>query len=97
MQARGKRRLVVRLSCAAASLAIVAAPAFAQASDPTELDPTAPMAPLPDLGVDWPDMNAPDAPPPTDAGTEALPKPVAIDAAEERRYTVVIEGLQGGD
>ena len=87
----------MRLSCAAASLAIVAAPAFAQASDPTELDPTAPMAPLPDLGVDWPDMNAPDAPPPTDAGTEALPKPVAIDAAEERRYTVVIEGLQGVD
>ena len=97
MQARGKRGPVVRLSCAAASLAIVAAPAFAQASDPTELDPTAPMAPLPDLGVDWPDMNAPDAPPPTDAGTEALPKPVAIDAAEERRYTVVIEGLQGVD
>src|SRR5205085_7424964 len=30
-------------------------------------------------------------------GTEALPKPVAIDAAEERRYTVVIEGLQGAD
>lgn len=98
MQARGKRGVVVRLSCAAASFAILSASAFAQTPEPAELDPTAPLAPMPDIGVEWPDMNAPDAPPPADANsTEAIPKPVAIDAAEERRYTVVIEGLKGVD
>ena len=88
----------MRLSCAAASFAILSASAFAQTPEPAELDPTAPLAPMPDIGVEWPDMNAPDAPPPADANsTEAIPKPVAIDAAEERRYTVVIEGLKGVD
>ena len=33
--------------------------------DPAELDPSAPLAPMPDLGVDWPDLNAKDA---TEAG-----------------------------
>ncbi|HKT14071.1 MAG TPA: hypothetical protein VJR87_01555, partial [Allosphingosinicella sp.] len=69
--------MVVRLSCAAASLAILSATAFAQTPEPAELDPAAPLAPMPDIGVEWPDMNAPDAPPPADAGSaEAIPKPV---------------------
>ncbi|HYW16536.1 MAG TPA: BamA/TamA family outer membrane protein [Allosphingosinicella sp.] len=54
------------------------------------LDPSAPLDPLPDLGVDWPDMEQgaddviADAP---DAGI--------ADSAAERRYTVRIEGLDG--
>jgi translocation and assembly module TamA len=49
-----------------------------------ELDPTSPLAPLPDIGVDWPDLaaapsGAPDAPP--------------TDAAAETRYTWSIEGI----
>ena len=29
--------------------------------------------------------------------TEEMPAPIAVDSAEERRYSVVIEGLQGVD
>jgi translocation and assembly module TamA len=72
------------------------APAFAQTAD---LDPAAPLDPLSDLGVEWPDMNAPDAAPieGIEEPVEETPPPVAIDSAEERRYSVVIEGLQGVD
>jgi translocation and assembly module TamA len=97
MEARGKRGVVARLSCAAASLAFISVPAFSQTPDPAELDPAAPLAPMPDLGVEWPDMNAPDAPPPADAGTPAISRPPEIDASEERKYSVVIEGLQAVD
>ncbi|HEX8625998.1 MAG TPA: BamA/TamA family outer membrane protein, partial [Allosphingosinicella sp.] len=52
------------------------------------LDPSAPLDPLPDLGVDWPDMEeAAD-----DAIAEA-PETGIADSAAERRYTVRIEGL----
>ena len=49
------------------------AQAQAQAAqpDPTTLDPNAPMDAMPDLGVEWPDMNAPDPKPePEPAGSE---------------------------
>jgi translocation and assembly module TamA len=63
------------------------------------LDPDSPMAPLPDLGVDWPDLGAPaEAPPPAAGATPAAatpPPPVSgtIDGTAERRYRFVIEGL----
>ena len=96
MLARGKKGVVVRLSCAAAALAIPLVSAAAQSNGSAELDPTAPLDPLPDLGVDWPDMNVKDEPPPTIEGVEALPPPpVAMDAAEERHYAIVVEGLAG--
>ncbi len=91
-----------------------------------ELDPDSPMAPLPDIGVDWPDASAPlpplpDLPPELtteDAGQPAAPlveAPLpAIDtvdsgvrsvnaaagddaesAGRERRYRVVVDGLDG--
>jgi len=45
-------------------LALGAAPLFAQTvpppPDPTELDPSAPLDAMPELGVEWPDMNAAD-------------------------------------
>src|SRR5215203_3069511 len=81
-------------ACAAAALACPLAPSQAQTAD---LDPAAPLDPLPDLGVEWPDMNAPDAAPieGVEEPPEETPAPIAIDSAEERRYSVVIEGLQG--
>src|SRR4029078_5421063 len=44
---------------------------------------------------EWPDMNAPDATVPPAGDVETPAPAVTIDAAEERRYSVIIEGLQG--
>jgi translocation and assembly module TamA len=67
--------------------------ASAQPANPADLDPSEPMAPLPDLGVDWPDLNArenePQAAQPTAQPQAAAPE----ETAGERRYTVSIEGL----
>ena len=79
---------------AATAFAFVPAPARAQAHDPLAeldqpLDPSAPMAPLPDLGVDWPNMEQ------TDEAIPDLPDTSIADAATERSYTIRIEGLDG--
>jgi translocation and assembly module TamA len=61
-----------------------------QPSDPAELDPSAPLAPMPDLGVDWPDLNA------NDAATSSTPAPAAqgtTEGASQLRYSWAIEGL----
>ena len=65
MSGRGSRRWAARLLCAAAFDALAVGVAFAQgapvqAPDAAELDPSAPLDPLPELGVDWPDLNATD-------------------------------------
>jgi len=57
-------------------------PAFDQ-----PLDPSAPLEPMPDLGVDWPDM---------EQGTSEIadaPDTAIADAATERSYRVRIDGL----
>ena len=85
----------------------MAVPAAAQDVSPVpatppsgaEIDPTAPLEPLPDLGVEWPDLDAapqqPVAPPVSGAVPEPAPPPaVADDLGAERRYTVVITGLE---
>jgi translocation and assembly module TamA len=63
---------------------------------PGELDPSAPLDPLPDLGVDWPDMNAPDpVPEPDGSGIDPLP-PIDTglsESATERTYSYSISGL----
>lgn len=90
-------------ACAAAAILCPTAPARAQTRGSAELDPTAPLDPMPDIGVEWPDMNAPDAVPVPDETTppESVginpPKPVTIDAAEVHRYTIALEGVQGVD
>jgi translocation and assembly module TamA len=56
--------------------------------DQPPLDPSAPLEPLPDLGVDWPDMEQGADGPIADAPDTGI-----ADAAAERRYTVRIEGL----
>jgi len=92
---------VARLLCAAGSAALLAAPAFAQTAppqptDPAELDPSAPLAPMPDLGVEWPDLDARDSAAPPAADVAATAKPTDSRSTEtggEIRYTVEVEGL----
>ena len=98
--AMGRGRVCL-LAAAACGLAL-SAPARGQqpTPDPTELDPSAPLDPMPDLGVDWPDMDAPDPMPepepeaPDQAEEKEPDEEVAIDdAAEARRYAYRIDGL----
>ncbi len=57
-----------------------------EVDDPTMLDPSAPLAPLPEIGVAWPDLaTAPGDP----AGVMAA----TVDAAAERRYHWKVEGI----
>ena len=103
MRGRGKGRVAARLLCAAALAALASArraqAVAATAPPPTraELDPTAPLEPLPDLGVEWPDMNAPDtrlrrrnAPP---ASCEPAARPTSRG---ELRYIVAGRRACGG-
>lgn len=82
------------LLCAAASTAFAAFPAHAQQAqtgDPADLDPSAPLDPMPDIGVDWPDLSKQ----PADEGEAAQPgQPAAITDTSEIRYTIAIEGLE---
>ncbi len=93
-----------RLLCAAAATGLWSAQLVAQISpaalppppDPTELDPNAPLAPLPDLGVAWPDLNAPDAPQPPATTPAIAPKQAErapADASGNIRYSIAVEGL----
>jgi translocation and assembly module TamA len=100
MRGRGVSWRAARLLGAAIAALAVPSTGWAQDSlDPGELDPSAPMAPLPDLGVDWPDLNAPDEPVAPGTAEPAPPEPVA--AADEDRagndlhYYFNIEGLAG--
>src|SRR5437762_12373221 len=99
----GSRRRAARLLCAAATLALASTAGIAQTApaqsqpqpqppppDAAELDPSAPLAPLPDLGVDWPDLNAKDSTAPAPAAGQTKP---ADEAAGTMRYTWALEGL----
>ncbi|MDB5705867.1 MAG: hypothetical protein JWN66_2983 [Sphingomonas bacterium] len=54
-------------------------------SDPSGLDPQSPLAPLPGLGVDWPDLNA--APP------EPADPAAPTEMTGEARYSYRIDGI----
>ena len=85
-----------RLLGVGAAALCAAAPGLAQdALDPGELDPSAPMAPLPDLGVDWPDMDEPDAPAPGGAAPGVTGEAQADDTATEIRYSFEVDGIKG--
>jgi translocation and assembly module TamA len=87
----------------------VSAPARAQPASPPavpadagalpEFDPSSEMAPLPDIGVEWPDTSDEPGQPPSSAVDPAAPRtaePAAIsDARSDRRYRIVIDGLSG--
>ena len=96
MTGRGSLGSGARLLCAAASLALVPAVAHAQAvpSDTGELDPSAPMAPLPDIGVEWPDLKAQDQLEPLPAApNDQAASPAVDEATGEIRYAWAIEGI----
>ncbi len=107
-----------RARCACAAIVLVANAVAAHGQDaaappvdpPATLDPNSPMAAMPDLGVDWPDLAKPDAPLaalPTNPSTPVVAAPSAsapvsakaqsktTDASGERRYAIVIDGLTG--
>ncbi|MCL6740490.1 BamA/TamA family outer membrane protein [Sphingomonas sp. RB56-2] len=91
-----------------AGLALGAAPLCAQTAppvtDPAELDPSAPLDSMPDLGVEWPDLNQPDpvlppevegvAPEAAAEATEQAAEGVE-DASATRNYRWSIEGIEG--
>lgn len=73
---------------APAARAQVAAPAGVPAPgtpDVTQLDPNAPMAPLPDLGVDWPDLAK--APP------EPADPAATLELVGDARYSYAVNGI----
>ena len=97
MRGRVGARSAARLLCAAASAALACSPVLAQQqpSEPPELDPAAPLDPMPDIGVDWPDLNGADPQeiveePAAEAETEAQS---ITDTAAERHYAIAIDGL----
>ena len=105
---RAGRGAVKVFAVGCAGLALGVTPLRAQVppqpSDPAELDPSAPLETMPDLGVEWPDMNVPDpAPPPevegvapedaADATAQAAEQ--VEDAAAARSYRWTISGLDG--
>ncbi|HEX8412960.1 MAG TPA: outer membrane protein assembly factor, partial [Sphingomicrobium sp.] len=106
MIGRGKARAAAQLLCAAAWVGFAAANGQAQvaAPDSRPLDPSAPLDPLPDLGLDWPDLDLPGETPSGNSPsttTAAMPQisvveatPVTADAGSERPYSVAVEGLE---
>jgi translocation and assembly module TamA len=85
--------LAARLLCAAASAAIAAA-AGAQTvpppqAEPVELDPNSPLAPMPEIGVDWPDLEVREAVPATPEPNAPAPAPTNGNI----RYAFAIEGI----
>lgn len=88
---------VARLLCAASMAALSCGPAFAQPPptppDSADIDPSAPLAPMPDIGVDWPDLSK--APP--DQAPEQAPavdSTTITDMSAERHYAITIAGLE---
>ncbi|HYX47985.1 MAG TPA: BamA/TamA family outer membrane protein [Sphingomicrobium sp.] len=105
MSGRGSRVGAAQLLCAAGYAALFAVPAWGQSTPPQpqqppatepELDPNAPLAPLPDLGVDWPQLDAKETAPAPEAapapGTKA-PAAQVTEATGALRYSLDVEGL----
>ena len=100
-EAKGRARACL-LAAAASGLAL-SAPARAQQTpaDPAELDPNAPLDPMPDLGVEWPDMGKPDPVPEPESdqsgeapATEEAANQAIEDSAAARRYGYKIDGIE---
>ena len=107
MEGRGFRLRAARLLCAAAAGALIAENAHAQTSpqpvsqpppvtpqpDAAELEPNAPLAPLPDLGIAWPDLNAKDTAPSAAPVAEQRKDRTQATDTSDLRYTVQVEGI----
>ncbi len=101
MNWRGEARKAARLLCAAVCSFALALPAIAQFTPPPssgDLDPSAPLDPLPDLGVEWPDPGEADEPvAPTPQESAEQPQQAPLPVAEgpaELRYAIAFEGLE---
>ncbi len=70
-----------------------AAQADAPAANADQVDIEAPMAALPDLGVEWPDMTAPEANPVSPAADAAKADDL-VRADREQRYSVELIGIE---
>ena len=108
---RHSGRATMYLRCAAVlSVTIAAVPAWAQdvpppivgdetAQDDSGLDADTPLAPLPDIGVDWPDLGTPlpeEQVVVTDEAGQPLDTPVAAASAQsEYRSNYRITGIDG--
>jgi translocation and assembly module TamA len=100
MSGWGSGRRSARLLCAAAALPLAPTAAPAQTApapppDAAELDPSAPLAPMPDLGVEWPDLDAGDqtVAPAAETPEPQAPAVIADEQASERKYVLAVEGL----
>ena len=88
----------IGLLCAAGLGLVAAAPAYGQEAAPppdsAEVDPSAPLAPLPDLGVEWPELEPSESsdPPRAESEPEDTLPVLAVDEAD-RRYAVSLTGL----
>ena len=102
---RVRRIAAIQWLVGCAGVALASMPLHAQTpTDPSELDPSAPLDPMPDLEVEWPDMNQPDPEPPPEI--QAVEPETAAEATEEaaervedvtatRSYRWTISGLEG--
>jgi translocation and assembly module TamA len=81
------RRVAAALAVAVLSFMPSAASAQDMPGLDEPLDPSAPLDPLPDLGVDWPGMQE------SEGGIAEVP--TIADAAAERSYQVSLTGLEG--
>ena len=84
-----------RRAVSAAIFCLMPLPACAQsaAQMPSDAAPSPPaesLAPLPDLGVDWPDLSAPDA---AAGAVGAISQPASADADLARTYRITITGI----
>jgi len=102
MDGWGFRVTRAQLWCAAAAAsAICPAPSLAQAAppgplppaDPAELDPNAPLDPMPNLGVAWPELNAKDTAAPAAPAVPQRKGRTPAPVSGDMRYTVTVEGL----
>jgi translocation and assembly module TamA len=89
----------------APAAAPVAAPNIVPPASGDMLDPRSPLAAMPDLGVDWPDLATPDAPlaqlpaspiigpavPP--AAAPPSPKKAQVETSGEQRYVITLKGI----
>ncbi|MEO7635913.1 MAG: BamA/TamA family outer membrane protein [Sphingomicrobium sp.] len=98
MTGRGSRREAARLLCAAAMAALASGAALAQPSPPVppdaaELDPSGPLAPMPDIEVEWPTLDQSPASVDAQPGAPAVATVGSGEGNSELRYTTAIEGL----
>jgi len=87
---RSGGRLLSAAAAGALSTAGVAQQTAAQPQTPSaDINPLAPLAPMPDIGVDWPTIGNQQSPQPI----PGQPQPLSVETTTDRSYTISLEGL----